>query len=363
MATDGGMEDPNLCAGKTGERENCGSQRTIGLGSATLDIHYLGVNLTKPESVTYKYRLDGFESAWQDVGQRSEAIYTQLPPGRYTFAVMASTGNGLWTKPVSSASFEVLPRFYQSAWFVASCLSVVFALIRILWQLRLRQLQRHHEAQNQARLEFAHVARLATVSAMTASIQHEVSQPVSGILTNANTGARMLAADPPLTWQVQSEIHGDSVKLLVRDSGVGLDPRGTDKLFEAFYTKKAKGRGSVSRSAARSLKATRDSFGQWPTTDPARRSVSPFPLLSDGKESVDTMVQLIEMRPYCLMKVIFNAKLTQRPARSEENEQVQRLRVQKTIRVRHEHLRRREPGNPDEDTSDSLLGPQGSRNT
>ena len=48
-----------------------------------------------------------------------------------------------------------------------------------------------------ARTELAHVARLATLNTMTASIAHEVSQPLSGILTNANTCIRMLAADPP----------------------------------------------------------------------------------------------------------------------------------------------------------------------
>ena len=53
------------------------------------------------------------------------------------------------------------------------------------------------EALNRARGELAHVARVATLNAMTASIAHEVSQPLSGILTNANTCARMLAADPP----------------------------------------------------------------------------------------------------------------------------------------------------------------------
>jgi PAS domain S-box-containing protein len=48
-----------------------------------------------------------------------------------------------------------------------------------------------------AQADLAHVGRVATLNAMTASIAHEVSQPLSGILTNANTGARMLAADPP----------------------------------------------------------------------------------------------------------------------------------------------------------------------
>ena len=53
------------------------------------------------------------------------------------------------------------------------------------------------EALNTARSELAHVARVATVSALTASIAHEVNQPLSGIITNAGTCLRMLAADPP----------------------------------------------------------------------------------------------------------------------------------------------------------------------
>jgi PAS domain S-box-containing protein len=48
-----------------------------------------------------------------------------------------------------------------------------------------------------ARSELAHVARATTLGALTASIAHEVNQPLSGIVTNASTCLRMLAADPP----------------------------------------------------------------------------------------------------------------------------------------------------------------------
>ncbi|HEY9401523.1 MAG TPA: PAS domain-containing protein [Pyrinomonadaceae bacterium] len=47
------------------------------------------------------------------------------------------------------------------------------------------------------RSELAHVSRVATLGALTASIAHEVNQPLSGIITNASTCLRMLAADPP----------------------------------------------------------------------------------------------------------------------------------------------------------------------
>ncbi|MGO9934666.1 MAG: PAS domain S-box protein [Steroidobacteraceae bacterium] len=53
------------------------------------------------------------------------------------------------------------------------------------------------EALGKARAELAHVARVTTLGALTASIAHEVNQPLSGIITNANTGLRMLGASPP----------------------------------------------------------------------------------------------------------------------------------------------------------------------
>jgi PAS domain S-box-containing protein len=53
------------------------------------------------------------------------------------------------------------------------------------------------EALNEARSELAHVARVSSLGALTASIAHEVNQPLAGIITNASTCLRMLAADPP----------------------------------------------------------------------------------------------------------------------------------------------------------------------
>jgi C4-dicarboxylate-specific signal transduction histidine kinase len=53
------------------------------------------------------------------------------------------------------------------------------------------------EALAGARSELAHVARVATLGVLTASIAHEVNQPLSGIITNASTCLRMLVAEPP----------------------------------------------------------------------------------------------------------------------------------------------------------------------
>jgi PAS domain S-box-containing protein len=68
------------------------------------------------------------------------------------------------------------------------------------------------EALNKARSELAHVSRVTTLGALTASIAHEVNQPLSGIITNASTCLRMLAADPP-----QVEGARETARRTIRD--------------------------------------------------------------------------------------------------------------------------------------------------
>jgi len=53
------------------------------------------------------------------------------------------------------------------------------------------------EALRKAQSELAQVARVTSLGVLTASIAHEVNQPLAGIITNAGTCLRMLAAEPP----------------------------------------------------------------------------------------------------------------------------------------------------------------------
>jgi len=68
------------------------------------------------------------------------------------------------------------------------------------------------EALNRAGAELTHVSRMTSLSALTASIAHEVNQPLSGIITNANTCLRMLDAAP-----LQLDRVRETVRRLLRD--------------------------------------------------------------------------------------------------------------------------------------------------
>jgi PAS domain S-box-containing protein len=61
----------------------------------------------------------------------------------------------------------------------------------------IEDLKRAQEELQNTRATLAHVTRVMTMGELTASIAHEINQPLSGILTNAQTSLRMLGADPP----------------------------------------------------------------------------------------------------------------------------------------------------------------------
>jgi PAS domain S-box-containing protein len=67
----------------------------------------------------------------------------------------------------------------------------------VAFVLDLTARKRAEEALHQAQADLAHVTRLMTMGELTASIAHEVNQPLAGVTTNANAGLRWLAREPP----------------------------------------------------------------------------------------------------------------------------------------------------------------------
>ena len=123
--------------GILGDNRPLSQDRVLPPGVETLRIQYIGVDFKNPDQVTYRYQLVGSDKGWQDVGARTEAIYTHLRPGRYTFQVRAANAYGVWTEPVVSEAFTIRPRFYQTWWFLALCLIALLLLLWLVVQVRL----------------------------------------------------------------------------------------------------------------------------------------------------------------------------------------------------------------------------------
>ena len=104
-----------------------------------------------------------------------------------------------WSTPISTAAGKVLGSFALYYSEPRTPTSLHQSLIKQFTHIARIAIERRLSDDTLSRLrsELAHVARVKSLGVLTASIAHEVNQPLSGIITNASTCLEMLAADPP----------------------------------------------------------------------------------------------------------------------------------------------------------------------
>jgi diguanylate cyclase (GGDEF)-like protein len=90
-------------------------------GRGDLEFHYTGLSFVDPDRVRFRYMLEGFDGEWVEAGTRRTAFYTNIPPGRYTFRVIACNNDGVWNEVGASAHFRLRPNFRDTPWFYVVC--------------------------------------------------------------------------------------------------------------------------------------------------------------------------------------------------------------------------------------------------
>ena len=174
---------------------------TIQPGANRLEFQYAGLSFVAPQKVRYRYQLKGFDHGWIEAGSRRAAFYTNLPPGRYRFAVMAANNDGVWNTAGASFALRLLPHFYQTWWFYSALALAGLLLGYLVYRWRVLQV----EAQWGAVL--AERGRLAR------EIHDTLAQGFVGISVQLELVARLLATSREAALQ-----QLDQARALVRAS-------------------------------------------------------------------------------------------------------------------------------------------------
>jgi PAS domain S-box-containing protein len=111
-------------------------------GRASMEIHYTALSYLAPGKIQFRYKLEGFDKEWVDAGNRRTAYYTNVPPGKYIFRVIASNEDGIWNKTGDSIAIQIPPRFYETDWFAGLCLLAIGLAAAGLYRARVSGLKR-----------------------------------------------------------------------------------------------------------------------------------------------------------------------------------------------------------------------------
>ena len=126
----------------------------LGPGLRALEFHFVGISYLMPAGTRYRYRLEGFDGDWVDGGTMRQATYTNLPPGTYTFRVIAANSSGTWNTTGDELRLLLLPTIWQTEWFILLCGIVAVGAVIGVYRWRIWSLLRR-EKELQLRVEEA----------------------------------------------------------------------------------------------------------------------------------------------------------------------------------------------------------------
>jgi signal transduction histidine kinase len=118
-----------------------------------IDFRFTALSLAAADKVRFKYRLDPYDDTWVDAGAGRTAHYKRLPPGAYTFRVIAANSFGVWNENGDAIRFVLRPHYYQTIWFRTLVLTALAGLLYLVYRVRVRRLQQAFEMTLDARVD------------------------------------------------------------------------------------------------------------------------------------------------------------------------------------------------------------------
>ncbi|MEK7831091.1 MAG: two-component regulator propeller domain-containing protein, partial [Acidobacteriota bacterium] len=120
---------------------------TVAPGQRDLEISYTGLSFIRSEQVKFKYKLEGLDTDWVDVGTRRVAYFPYLSPGSYTFRISAANSDGVWNENGASLRIVVVPPFWRRWWFITLISLGVAGTVLLIFRQRVARLKQAHAAQ------------------------------------------------------------------------------------------------------------------------------------------------------------------------------------------------------------------------
>ena len=199
-------------------------------GQQNLELHFTALHFGKPEQVRFKYRLEGLDSDWTEVGTRRVANFPHLPPGTFTFHVTAASPDGVWNDQISSILITVRPRFYQTWWFRILVGAGIIGVLLLGFKLRVNQAEQARAQQEEFSrrlIESQEQERKRIAAEMHDSLGQNLL-----VIKNRAAIAKVVSKDLPAAFEQLDQIADSTMRAIqeVRQISYNLRPHHLDSV-------------------------------------------------------------------------------------------------------------------------------------
>jgi signal transduction histidine kinase/ligand-binding sensor domain-containing protein len=105
------------------DQEQRGWDIAVAPGQHRITFVYTTPPAVAAEQIRFRYRLSGWDKGWIDADTARQVSYTALPPGSYTFEVIAINREGVAGEAPAAITVHLKPFFWQTRWFIALVIS------------------------------------------------------------------------------------------------------------------------------------------------------------------------------------------------------------------------------------------------